>query len=262
MNLQAYESVSLVPIVVPAECLPTERPDGTDTFRIHVPTNKQALRKGERRRDPSTNDMLPTEAPVIMLTREDLLGTSPRGKRIWGKMGPKFKKKLAVWIQFRKALQGSTTVAEFAELYREIMLQTINDGVDALSMKSAFDTVVKQKRALACLVSQGLQSARLVLWYTQSRFMFAIWCDSLESAVRVWALPMIFGKEWFAVCRHPRCKGLFMQLLPGQEYCCPKHRERQRLVRWRKKQRRSRTLRGRGQQNRPAKIAKPGSNGG
>lgn len=82
---------------------------------------------------------------------------------------------------------------------------------------------------LSQLMSWALESVRLVLWWSGSRFQPAIYCSETKAALYTFLL-MKFGHGW-GVC--PKCGDIFEQKRPDQTYCSIAHREAHRVARWR-----------------------------
>jgi hypothetical protein len=79
---------------------------------------------------------------------------------------------------------------------------------------------------LSQLMSEGLESVRLVLWWSGNGVRPAIYCPDLKAAVYTFLLT----KKW-GVCLH--CGDFFIQKRPDQNYCMIAHREAHRVARWR-----------------------------
>jgi hypothetical protein len=79
---------------------------------------------------------------------------------------------------------------------------------------------------LSQLMSEGLASVRLVLWWSGKGVRPAIYCPDLRTAVYTFLLT----KKW-GVC--PQCGDFFIQNRPDQNYCTIAHREAHRVARWR-----------------------------
>src|ERR1035441_7823884 len=88
------------------------------------------------------------------------------------------------------------------------------------------------RRLLSYAVSEALfMDSRLVLWWTGSCFMPAIWCDDVKTAFYVRALLEAAGGKGLHMC--PHCSQPFFQDRPNQNYCSIAHREAHRVARWR-----------------------------
>jgi hypothetical protein len=87
---------------------------------------------------------------------------------------------------------------------------------------------------LSLEVSDAVRNAQLVLWWTGERFLPALYCADLKTAIHVKALLRIIGGKGFRVC--PYCDKPFFQDRSNQNYCCLAHRECHRVARWRAKQ--------------------------
>ncbi|HWZ45955.1 MAG TPA: hypothetical protein VNW97_20955 [Candidatus Saccharimonadales bacterium] len=84
---------------------------------------------------------------------------------------------------------------------------------------------------LSQLMSQALESARLVLWWSGSRFQPAIYCGELKAALYTFLLMKLAMGQGWGVC--PKCGAFFVQKRSDQNYCSMAHREAHRVARWR-----------------------------
>jgi hypothetical protein len=87
---------------------------------------------------------------------------------------------------------------------------------------------------LSCELSEALQEARLVLWWSGKVFKAAVFCPSLKIAFYTAAL-----LKMLRVC--PHCSEPFIPERPDQDYCSVPHREAHRVARWRLQQKRKAT---------------------
>jgi len=79
---------------------------------------------------------------------------------------------------------------------------------------------------LSQLMSDGLDSVRIVLWSFEGQVLPAIYCPDLKSAVYAFLL----ARKW-GIC--PHCNEFFVQKRPDQIFCTIAHREAHRVARWR-----------------------------
>ena len=80
-------------------------------------------------------------------------------------------------------------------------------------------------------MSQALDSARFVLWWSGKQFRPALYCPELKAAVYTFLLMSIVAGRGWGVC--PHCGEFFVQKRPDQNYCTIAHREAHRVARWR-----------------------------
>lgn len=88
---------------------------------------------------------------------------------------------------------------------------------------------------LSGVVSDALDSVRLVLWCSGSRFRPALFCSDPMSALFTFILMRIVAGKGWGVCLH--CGAFFVQKRSDQTYCTIAHREAHRVARWRERNR-------------------------
>src|ERR1700674_1144106 len=86
---------------------------------------------------------------------------------------------------------------------------------------------------LSGVVSDALDSVRLVLWWSGSRFRPALFCSDPKSALFTFILMRIVAGKGWGVCLH--CGAFFVQKRSDQTYCTIAHREAHRVARWRER---------------------------
>jgi hypothetical protein len=84
---------------------------------------------------------------------------------------------------------------------------------------------------LSQLMSEALDSVRLVLWSSEKQFRPALYCPELKAAVYTFLLMKIAAGRGWGVC--PYCGQFFVQKRSNQNYCTIAHREAHRVARWR-----------------------------
>ncbi len=84
---------------------------------------------------------------------------------------------------------------------------------------------------LSQLMSEALNSVRLVLWWSGNQFQPALYCPHAKSAVYTFLLMKIVAGRGWGVC--PYCGEFFIQNRSDQSYCTITHREAHRVGRWR-----------------------------
>jgi hypothetical protein len=78
----------------------------------------------------------------------------------------------------------------------------------------------------------GLLNAQIVLWWAEERFIPAIFCVDMKTALYLHTFFIApIGELGFRIC--PHCHNQFFQDRPNQDYCCPAHREAHRVARFR-----------------------------
>lgn len=99
---------------------------------------------------------------------------------------------------------------------------------------------IEQKRgydALAQVVCDVVQEARMVLWNFQGRVVPAIYCPTTRVAVYALAMLQLTGGRALAVCPNPKCDLVFMQERSNQIYCTEKCEQADKSARNYKKNR-------------------------
>jgi hypothetical protein len=87
------------------------------------------------------------------------------------------------------------------------------------------------KWLLSQLVSNALDSVKLVLWLSGKRFQPALYCPDAKAAVYTFLLMKLAAGRGWGVC--PYCGQFFIQKRADQSYCAIAHREAHRVSRWR-----------------------------
>jgi hypothetical protein len=78
----------------------------------------------------------------------------------------------------------------------------------------------------------GYLNAQIVLWWAEERFIPAIFCVDVATALYLHTFFIApIGEIGFRIC--PHCHNQFFQDRPNQDYCCPAHREAHRVARFR-----------------------------
>jgi hypothetical protein len=271
VNSAVYDTVTQVPVLIPANLLPGERPHGVDTFRLRLPGINRPRIVGDKAPKPAP--WLSPQQPVIRLCSTDLSRENRLGRRLWKILGTKFEQELhallALYFASKTPEKASTMVAHYRDLERQIWGRTDSEVFtpELMSLLAAkglskifypgktvaqFASYVTGKSAhknvVAGLTSKRMQDARLVLWWTHTNLTPAFWCETLESAVLVLCLPLFIGGRTFGICTW--CKQLFVRGRSDQKHCCKRHTEAERVARWRAK----RTRENRGKIDRPRKA--------
>ena len=264
MKSRLYETVTDVPVLIPAELLPGHPPAGKRTFLIW----RKPIQRPRIKGDKTPRPMVPADAdrPVLVLRSKDLQSESRIGKQIWRILGAMERKHLIETLVLRKVLDWHRSLRVLESFYRKLQIKIWDDDHDArpkiripkntkrpdvwkqlekffsehwirshdfaldLERASAHPTVV------AGLVSNALKDARLVLWWSGSQFVPAIWCEDLESAVYALTLPFFAGGESLGICAW--CTSIFVKNRADQNHCCERHANAQRVSKWRRQQRR------------------------
>lgn len=253
MKRDAYEAVTPLPVLIPGALLTGERPVGTDTFRLHFPPVAMPRAKG----DPRPPEILKwADEPVVQLKSSYLAPSSKHGKVIWDAVGPAAKRQLIQIILLRDALQRGDSLNTIRSLYRDMEVRIFGEeGTDEpwspkmiewareklgpgfepktqlQGFMEAFDKAGKHPTVISGVMTEELDSARIVLWWTGSSFTPAVWCEDLRTAVYVLSLPVFAGGRALAIC--PRCQEMFIQSRPDQTYDNVRCREAHRVARWR-----------------------------
>ena len=260
MKIAPYDTVTALPILIPAKLIPGERSLIVDTFRLHLPPIHMPRRIGEP--GPEIVPWLPPSHPLLKLELKDLSEQTVLGRKIWKKLGPQYRNRVLQLMALRVAIEGKTGLAAITQAYVGIseqiwgprfvpspkMMQELArrgiakrfaQGRREREFASYVDRHGAHRNIVAALVTNGLQNARLVLWWTRSRLFPAIWCPDLETAIFVlMLLPWFADGKGIAACLW--CKAIFLASRCDQLYCCGRHREADRVSRWREKQRKIR----------------------
>jgi hypothetical protein len=266
----AYDTVTFVPVLIPADLLPGERPSGKQTFHIWSRPFSLPGRKSETALPKPPSKLPKAEKPVLLLRATDLAKGSHLGGRIWKILGKVVRRHLTECLALGLETRRRKSIQVLANFYKELQMQLWGDLLDeevaprrkpttarALELwKWQLDRYLSRSRSrarnfademekagahqtvVAGLASQALREARLVLWWSGKQFIPAIWCEDLEAAVYAVALPMFGGSELLGLC--PRCKQIFVRKRSDNDYCTPRHREADRVARWRQKQKKAR----------------------
>ncbi len=94
---------------------------------------------------------------------------------------------------------------------------------------------------LSRTVSSRLSKSRLVLWWTGKRFLPALFCPDIETALYVLVLLAKVRGKALVIC--PKCGQPFVRNRSNQSYCSIEHREAHRVARWRASQARGKPRR-------------------
>jgi hypothetical protein len=263
----AYDAVTFVPVLIPAELLPGERPSGKQTFHIYFPPVSLPRRKSEAALPRPPLQLPEADKPVLLLRATDLAKGSHLGKKLWKILGKVVRRHLSECLALGAVTRRGKPISVLANFYKELQTQLWGDLLDEIgpvrkpttpralegwkrferyfsrsrSRSRDFASELEKARAhqtvVAGLVSHALGEARLVLWWSGLQFIPAIWCEDLEAAAYALALPMFAGGELMGLC--PRCKRIFVRTRSDNEYCSFRHSEADRVARWRQKQKKS-----------------------
>jgi hypothetical protein len=84
---------------------------------------------------------------------------------------------------------------------------------------------------LSQLMSEALDSVRLVLWWSGKQLRPALYCPQAKAALYAILLMKVAAGRGWGVC--PYCGQFFAQKRSDQNYCTIAHREAHRVARWR-----------------------------
>lgn len=186
--------------------------------------------------------------PVRVLRDKELDKNTPGGRKLWRSLGKRGTERLLAFIAFRKAIEekDAVAVANLEDGYRRILVEVLHlDDTKKAEAQSAIETFARlfakdsgpttgtPQRILAEVLSNALRKAQLVLWWkdTERRFLPAIYCADVATALYVSALLGIVGGKALLVC--PHCGRPFVQQRSDQDYCTIRCREAHRVARWR-----------------------------
>ncbi len=161
--------------------------------------------------------------PVRVLSPKDL------DPKTWRNLGAKEREQLLASIALRQALEANDRLAiekacQRVEGSSDPLIQAI---VQAASRR--FPSYPRNE--LSCATSEGVSKAQLKLWWTGKRFLPALFCPDMMTALYVRALIGIIGGKALLVC--PHCGKPFVQVRSDQDYCSVRCREAHRVARWR-----------------------------
>ena len=186
--------------------------------------------------------------PVRVLQDKELDKNTERGRKLWGRLSKRERERLLALITFRKAMEekDALAIANLEAAYRSILAEVLHLEASELgNAQSAIQTFARlyaknsgpstgtPQRILAKVLSNVLGKAQLVLWWkdNERRFLPAIYCPDVATALYVRALVKFVGGKSFLVC--PHCGGFFVQQRSDQDYCSIRCREAHRVARWR-----------------------------
>lgn len=232
--MQRGQYIPVTPFVVLIPCSSGEREEGMANF----------LRQGALFVDVRT------------VRDAELNPKTEGGGKLWKSLAKCEKERLLALIAFRKAMEEKDALApaklEYA--YRRILVEEfpIPEGSDLAKAQSSIRFFAKlfadegtssgvPQRRLAELLTNSLSKARLVLWWKDAdrRFLPAVYCPDVATALYVRALLGIVGGRALVVC--PHCGEPFLQQRSDQDYCTIRCREAHRVARWRATQQANKT---------------------
>jgi hypothetical protein len=91
-----------------------------------------------------------------------------------------------------------------------------------------------EKWLLSQLMSEAMESAQLVLWWSGKQFQPALYCPDNKTAIYAFLLMKFVAETGWGVC--PKCGSFFARKRSDQNYCSIAHREAHRVARWRAQQ--------------------------
>jgi hypothetical protein len=254
-----YDTVTAVPVLIPAHLLPSERAHGLDTFRLRLPGIYRPAVVGQKWERPAP--WIAPQEHVIALAVTDLSRTSRLGRAIWQRVGADFQNDLRQVLALHALSNSRKSTAIMTKMYRDMERQIwgITDselfppsrlkslaksglskyfypGKRASEFASCVTANAAHKNVVAGLISNRLNDTRIVLWWIDDRLLPAIWCENLESAVTVLCLPIFAGGKLLGLC--PWCRQIFVRERTDQKHCCERHSEAERVARWRAKNKR------------------------
>lgn len=231
MQRGTYKTVTLIPILIPADLISGESTQLKDDFRLQFLSYGIPPKKGVPH--DKTRKWQDAGKPVLSLEPADIIPTTRMGKKIWDQLGDSSYRELIQLIMLGKALKAGD-IDHADQLYGEITLRAFQDDF-SLNWKdrTLLEPNEEKRRAtvIAGLVTYKLKEARIVLWWNGSWLVPAIWCADLWTAVYTLSLRIFAGGNAAAVC--PHCQQLFVPSRPDQDYCTIAHREAHRVARWR-----------------------------
>ncbi len=263
MSGPQYETVTEMPVLIFADLLPGEQPDGTDTFGVSIPEEPPLRRKSDKSVRPARSQEISwKDRQIIALGPSDLDPRSARGKKIWNILGESAKEELVYVITLRNKLQNRErySLDDIKASYRFLAARALHTdldvdwepdygvvvygrlpkrepvpGSDADRLAEDLEHAGRHPTIVAGITTDEMEQARLVLWWNKERFLPAIFCADLRTAVHVLSLPIFSGGTGLAVCR--RCQSLFVRARADKQHCSDKCQNSDKVARWRRKQR-------------------------
>jgi hypothetical protein len=240
MQRDRYNSVTRLPILIPCE---TSEQSGVATFLLEFGTEQPVravtdadLGPKSKKRQEALNTMWDYErenftAVLALLcalqTKDKLAIASARAKAT-----------RAMQLRRERDRRLGMTSEDNVEFGRGIVsLFGLKPGQEkeAIERWSGYRRGPKaetdHKWLLSQLMSEALDSVRLVLWWSGTQFRPALYCPKARAALYTFLLMKIAAGQGWAVC--PKCGQFFVQKRPDQNYCSVAHREAHRVARWR-----------------------------
>jgi len=232
-----YDSVTELSVLIP--CGQSER-DGVANFSPPKP-----VLKGGR---PIRQDGgIMVRYSSVRALREDELRPGSKANLIQ-RLNREDQKRLLGLLSFRQAVENGDKLQlerlekDYLQIVPDILAASspeikINEATKALIEAASARTFAQrhtQESAatlLAQILTKVLRHARLVLWWNDERFLPALYCPDLKTALYVRALLGIVGGKALLLC--PRCGKPFFQQRSDQGYCSVRCREAHRVARWR-----------------------------
>jgi hypothetical protein len=174
------------------------------------------------------------DQPVRILRLEELDDETEKGRKLWKSLSTDARERILGLIQLRQAVEGGNkdqaqkAQQRIVEAYR----RELNDEeLVRLTVKYVSRLVPRLEYELSKFMTELLAGVHLVLWWTGTRFVPALFCLELEEALAVRALLGIVAGRALLIC--PRCSKPFIQGRSDQAYCSMRCREAYRVARWR-----------------------------
>jgi len=251
-----YETVTDIPVLIPARYIPGKR-QYRDTFRNHW----RAIRTPRRVSDPQVPEAprwIPPYESVVMLRFSDLSLKSVQSSfaRVLGKQAAN---DVEAMIELQKVAKLRPKFAREAvkDIYRRLWKRATGEDFRPLDPNTiefvrrktgktqlpdvvlnefvaARDVDKAHAEFLAGLLNNTMEKARLVLWWNGKRFTPAIWCPDLKTAYQVLMIPALCGTPALCVC--PRCQRIFLQSRADQRFHSERCQGAFRVEEWRRKQ--------------------------
>ena len=211
---------------------------------------------------------LPRSRKVRILSLDELNPRTSEGEKMWRSLNGAERERFIALAAFRRAAEardrpamekacerlalGISPAPERAPISERVVTQWLRttplskvqaavrksvaegNGVARLLLalvKAVRTEATQPHRLISREMSRMLFGVRLVLWWDGKRFLPALYCHDLRSALYVRAMLGIAGGRAIAVC--PKCGKPFLQDRSDQDYCSIVHREAHRVARWR-----------------------------
>jgi hypothetical protein len=242
MTRGQYDTVTELPVLIP--CAPDEQ-DGLATFLMEFrapkpvravtsddfkPTSKKHQEARSAMRDYEREQFMAVLALCKTLQTEDKLAIASARQHATRALSLKREgdQKLGV-------MPAQENDLAFGQMLIPLFGLSAGQEKEAIARWSGYRLGPKaeadEKWLFSQLMSEGLDTVRLVLWWSDKRFRPALYCPDAKAALHAFLLMKVAAGHGWGVCL--KCGEFFVQKRPDQNYCSIAHREAHRVARWR-----------------------------